>query len=106
MNVAWGTFTQPDGKSHPQIEISEQSDWSLFERVADFLRAALQGKWIEQLDGLDQRYWDLTAEGGSLTLHLEHYLGITLYATAGAEADERSLALLRRAFELLATASP
>jgi hypothetical protein len=104
MNVAWATFTKPDGKSHRQIEISEQSDWSLFERVAAFLLAGLRGKWIERLDGLDQRYWDMEAGGGRLTLHLEHYLGITLFATADAEADEKSVALLQRAYELLADA--
>jgi hypothetical protein len=106
VNVAWTTFTRPDGTSFRQIQISEESDWSLFERVAALLQTRLRGRWIERLDGLDQRYWDLKAGGGSLTLHLEHYLGITLYPTAGAEAEEKSLVLMERAHELLAGAKP
>ena len=29
MNVAWTTFTKPDGTSYRQIQVSEESDWSL-----------------------------------------------------------------------------
>ncbi len=105
MNVAWTTFTKPDGTSYRQIQVSEESDWSLFDCVAALLRTGLPGRWIEKLDGLDQRYWDMKAGGGRLTLHLEHYLGITLYATAGADAEEESLELLQRAYELLAALS-
>jgi hypothetical protein len=55
---------------------------------------------------LDQRYWDFEAAGGRLTLHLEHYLGITLYPTAGAAADRASLRLLETAYELLTQGAP
>lgn len=79
MNVAWGTFTAPDGTSYRQIKISDQGDWALFERAAELLRVGLRSKWTRRLDGLDQRYWDMEANGARLTLHLEHYLGITLY---------------------------
>jgi hypothetical protein len=102
MGVAWGTFTKSDGETRRQIEVSDRSDWSLFERVARRLKAGLRGKWIERLDGPDQRYWDLEAAGGKVTLHLEHYLGITIYPTAGAGADRKSLELLAAAYELLA----
>jgi len=102
MNVAWGTFTRPNGETFRQIDVSDRSDWSLFERVAKRLKSGLRGKWIERLDGLDQRYWDLEAAGGKVTLHLEHYLGITIYPTEGAAADIDSLRLLATAYELLA----
>jgi len=101
MGVAWGTFTKSDGETYRQIEVSDSSDWSLFERVAKRLTSGLRGKWIERLDGLDQRYWDLEAAGGRVTLHLEHYLGITIYPTSGAAADKESLRLLTSAYKLL-----
>src|SRR5262249_32148359 len=82
-------------------EVSAFADWALFERVAQRLQAGLQGQWIEQNDGPDQRYWDLKAAGGRVTLHLEHYLGITIYPTAGAAADDDSLRILTDAYDLL-----
>jgi hypothetical protein len=101
MAVAWGTFSKSDGTAYRQIEVSEHADSQLFERIAELLSDGLRGKWVERLDGLDQRYWDLEAAGGKLTLHLEHYLGITVYPTAGEAADDASLELLRAAHELL-----
>lgn len=52
MNIAWGTFTRPDGTSHRQIEISERADGSLFGRIGDLLKTALGGRWTGQIDGL------------------------------------------------------
>jgi hypothetical protein len=60
------------------IYLSDTSDRALFDRIADELRQALDGTWVVQASGLDQRYWDLEAEGQVITLHLEHYLGIML----------------------------
>ena len=101
MGVTWGTFTKADGKVYRQIEVSDRSDWALFDRVAQRLQAGLGGEWVERFDGLDQRYWDLEASGGKVTLHLEHYLGIRIYPSGGAAADGKSLQLLAAAYELL-----
>ncbi len=101
MGVVWGTFRRSDDEAYRQIEVSDQPDWSLFEWTANSLKTGLRGKWTARLDGLDQRYWDLEAAGGKLTLHLENYLGITIYPTAGAAADNESLQLLEAAYELL-----
>ncbi|MBA6119281.1 MULTISPECIES: hypothetical protein [Pseudomonas] len=60
------------------IEISEHADWKLFESVAHKLERGLCGYWKEKIDGLDQRYWDLMVGEQTLTLHLEHYLGISV----------------------------
>jgi hypothetical protein len=106
MEIAWGMFTNVDGSSHRQIQISEDSDWLLFNRVAGLLEVGLHGRWTEQLDGPDQRYWDLSVQAGQLTLHLEHYLGITLYSAAGKDADSESLVLLEKAYNLLAGYEP
>ena len=62
----------------PTIYLSDTSDRALFDRIANELRQALDGTWVVQASGLDQRYWDLKAEGQVVTLHLEHYLGIML----------------------------
>ncbi|UFH50502.1 DUF3630 family protein [Pseudomonas sp. KNUC1026] len=60
------------------IEISEHADWALFEQVAQKLEQGLGGSWKQKADGLDQRYWDLVVGEQLLTLHLEHYLGISV----------------------------
>ncbi|WP_235661510.1 DUF3630 family protein [Pseudomonas coronafaciens] len=46
--------------------------------MARVLEQRLGGRWIEKLDGLDQRYWDLLVDENTLTLHLEHYTGISI----------------------------
>ncbi len=106
MEVADGMFTKPDGSSHRQIQISDYADWKLFECVAGLLEARLQGHWVQRLDGIDQRYWDLSVRDGRITLHLEHYLGIMLYPAAGADANSESLALLEKAYNLLTCQEP
>ncbi|QXH37547.1 DUF3630 family protein [Pseudomonas muyukensis] len=77
------------------IEISELTDWKLFENVAQKLEHGLGGYWNEKLDGLDQRYWDLIVGEQTLTLHLEHYLGISVFVPDNAdEMAQRVRALL------------
>ncbi len=63
------------------IEISELADWKLFETVAQKLEHGIGGYWNEKADGLDQRYWSLIAGEHTLTLHLEHYLGISVFVS-------------------------
>ncbi|WDY55844.1 DUF3630 family protein [Pseudomonas sp. PSKL.D1] len=78
------------------IEISENADWKLFEDVAQVLAQGLGGCWAEKIDGLDQRYWDLLVDEQVLTLHLEHYLGISVVVPDGADViAQRVRALLR-----------
>lgn len=60
------------------IEISEHADWELFESVAQRLESVMGGYWMKKIDGVDQRYWDLMVGEQTLTLHLEHYLGISV----------------------------
>lgn len=65
--------------------LSEESDWDLFNRIADLITKKFNAKWIEKTDGLDQRYWDFDIEDVRLTLHLEHYLGISLFPAKGSD---------------------
>lgn len=61
-----------------EIRISDSADWDLFENLAKIFEKDLGGYWKERLDGADQRYWDLVVEEQVLTLHLEHYLGVSV----------------------------
>ncbi|MEE4921564.1 hypothetical protein V2K23_19305 [Pseudomonas alliivorans] len=51
---------------------------------------------------MDQRYWDLAVQGGVMTLHLEHYLGIMLLVEnepANPDLDARLMAKASRVLE-------
>lgn len=79
------------------IEVSGKADWELFEEVARVLEQGLGGRWKEKLDGLDQRYWDLLVDEHTLTLHLEHYLGISIVVPDSADdTAQRVCALLNK----------
>jgi hypothetical protein len=101
MNVTWGTFTRTDGSSYRQIVVSNTSSTDLFQSVAGLLSSHVPGKWTARMTGLDQAYWDYESDGGKITLHLEHYMGISIYPTAGADADPSSLRLLEEAYRVL-----
>lgn len=60
-------------------EIFRDSDGSVFELIADELTEVFNIQWKTKLDGFDQRYWDFRFNGITLTLHLEHYLGISIF---------------------------
>jgi hypothetical protein len=72
-------------KSQFEILISENADWSLFEKVAQIIISDFGAKAAEQIDGLDERYHDFQIGEVVLTLHLQHYLGIFLYPASGHE---------------------
>lgn len=79
------------------IEVSEKADWKLFEDVAWVLEQGLGGRWKKKLDGLDQRYWDLLVDEHTLTLHLEHYMGISIVVPdSAADTAQRVCALLKQ----------
>jgi hypothetical protein len=61
------------------VWVSRESDWTVFDRSADLLAEAYRGRWSEQADGLDQRRWGLVVGDVKVALHLEHYLGISLF---------------------------
>jgi len=75
-------LTEESGKS--ELHISSESNWTLFERIAVDLERELIGFWLEKTDGMDQRYWDLKIGNEVLTLHLEHYLGISAFSNSKA----------------------
>jgi hypothetical protein len=40
------------------MEISDRADWQQFEVIAKWLELDYQAILVNQLDGLDTRYWD------------------------------------------------
>ena len=70
-----------DGKT--EACLSEVASRELFESIAHTIESHFGGRWVRQLDGIEQRYWDLEINGVVLTLHLEHYLGISLLPASG-----------------------
>jgi hypothetical protein len=60
-------------------EIFRDSEGSSFQLIADELTEAFNVQWKTKLDGFDQRYGDFIFKGITLTLYLEHYLGISIF---------------------------
>ncbi len=60
--------------------VSDDADWLLFNGVADAILKKLKGKVVERVDGLDERYWHIEIGKKVVTLHLQHYTGIVLFA--------------------------
>jgi hypothetical protein len=76
------------------LDLFEDSDWTLFQMIANELVETFKIQWKTQADGLDQRYWNFEYKGVTLTLHLEHYFGISIFA-------ERSKNHLEKARQVL-----
>jgi hypothetical protein len=60
-------------------ELLRDSDGSVFQLIADELTKVFNIQWKAKLDGFDQRYWDFEYKGITLSLHLEHFLGIGIF---------------------------
>lgn len=98
--------TRNERVGQDQFVVSDDSDWSLFNTIATSLETHLQGSWTAQLDGLDQRYWDLRVGDAIITLHLEHYLGIMLFVAQQAPDQAASETLLESAIDYLSSFEP
>lgn len=80
-------------QGHLQLVIADEADWSEFERLAGAICTRFDARIVERLDGPDERYWDLEVADQVVTLHLQHYLGISLHApSARDESLVRSIA--------------
>jgi hypothetical protein len=60
-----------------ELQLADDPDY--FRRTAESLRALLGGEWSAQLDDFDQSYWDLSTSNGVITVHREHYLGVSAW---------------------------
>jgi uncharacterized protein DUF3630 len=66
-----------EGRSF-SAELLRDSSGSVFQLIADELSEEFDIRWKAKLDGFDQRYWDFEYKGLTLSLHLEHFLGISI----------------------------
>lgn len=96
----WDQYMHFKPKRNPEsglleLQLASDPDWSLFDNIARDIHGKFGGTWLKKLDGLDQRYWDLKIESAVLTLHLENYFGIILFASNQSEKLEEAQALLQ-----------
>lgn len=77
-------------------------DESQFTHFAGLVRRALNGKWTKKINGLDQTYWDLDVQGEIITLHREHYLGVSVIC----EDKPDQIAVLDRLKRILEASKP
>ncbi len=77
------------------VELFRDSDEIIFRLIANELSEAFDVEWKTKLDGFDQRYWDFNCKGIALTLHLEHFLGISIFF----EKTEPSIENAKRVLE-------
>jgi hypothetical protein len=66
-----------------RIELHLSDNPDQFSNIAEIVRVILAGRWTEQIDGLDQSYWDLKVQGTLVTVHREHYLGVSVFCADG-----------------------
>lgn len=77
-------------------QILDDSSRDKFEKIATFIEHHYQIKWLERLTGPDQRYWDFTIDNETLTLHLEHYCGISLYPATDTANYENAILITKK----------
>ncbi|KQC31493.1 hypothetical protein [Flagellimonas eckloniae] len=66
-------------KSYSEILISNEPDSGLFKSLSDRLRTEFKAELIDRVEDLDSKYFDFKIKDKVLTLHLQNYIGITLF---------------------------
>lgn len=66
-------------KSYSEILISNKPDSELFKSLSDRLRAEFKAELIDRVEDLDSKYFDFKIKDNVLTLHLQNYIGITIF---------------------------
>ena len=84
-----------EDEKHMNVDLSRDSNGFLFKLIANKLAKAFPIQWKAQLDGWNQSYWDFEINGITLTLHLEHYLGICVYADKAKTDYEKAYSTLK-----------
>lgn len=51
-----------------------------FRDWAKRVKSLLDGRWTEKLDDLDESYWDLKVGELTVTVHRQHYLGVSVFS--------------------------
>ena len=66
-------------KSYSEILISNEPDSELFKSLSDRLRSEFKAELIDRVEDLDSKYFDFKIKDNVLNLHLQNYIGITLF---------------------------
>lgn len=66
-------------KSYSEILISNEPDSGLFKSLSDRLRTEFKAELIDRVEDLDSKYFDFKIKDNVLTLHLQNYIGVTLF---------------------------
>ena len=74
-------------KGWTEVVIDDDCSFDKFYPVADILETRFEVSFIKKLNGPDTLYWDFDYEGLQLTLHYNIYLGVSICATALADAS-------------------
>ena len=73
-------------------ELRLSGDADRFRAIADDVQKKLKGEWRERVDGMDESYWDLEVGGQTITVHRQHYLGVSVIC----DDEPAKIALLER----------
>lgn len=80
------------------VLISPNPDWKLFEVIFEKIQKAFEITLISKLDGIDERYWDFKTNNGLITLHLQHFLGISLFPSEDASLNKEVIKIAEMFF--------
>ncbi len=79
-------------KESIEVNISQNSDPTLFRAIARFINYEFKIEFIETSNGLDQKYWVFKYQNILFTLQAEQQLGIAIFTH---EVSEKSAQLLK-----------
>lgn len=83
------------------IQLSEHSDYERFNRIEHLISSKYEIEWLDKLTGIDQRYWDFKIANETITLHLEHFCGISLYTANETLNHERACEITKEIADYL-----
>jgi hypothetical protein len=63
-----------------ELDLLDEPDWGAFEDFADNIVRTFNGSYAERVADLDTCYLDIVIGGQTVTLHLQHYMGICVFA--------------------------
>ena len=93
-------------RSESEELLSKEPDGDLFEKFAQHIVLDFGAKITQQLNGLDEWYWDFQIREVAVTLHLQTYLGIMLFPARGYETNPAAGALVKTIATVLKATLP
>jgi len=73
------TYVRGEETNESELQINLSNDSNDFNKIATILSDKSGIRFSQQLNGLDQKYWDFKYADCVFTLHQEHYLGISIF---------------------------